>query len=268
MNKGVSFVINATIKLRGIHQIYEGKIDEQGKTVSINNKQYEIDELMYDVPVSGTVYGVLLNYKGAFKSFEPSMYEEPYIKPPKAPILYIKPRNTFTSFGTSIPLPSDASKLEIGASLGIVIGRTATKVKESVALEYIKGYTIVNDVTIPHKRVYRPAVKEKSRDGFCPIGPWIIDQKAIPHPDALDIRVYINGELKQENNTENLVRPVGKLIQDVTSFMTLYAGDILLAGVPENAPLAGENDRVKIEINGIGVLENTIGKENKVVGGG
>src|SRR5699024_5357427 len=217
---------HVTMNLHGVSQTVAGTVTEQGQTVVIHGKKYKTEELSYDVPVSGTVYGTLLNYQGAFKAFEPAMHKDPYKAPPKEPVLYIKPKNTYTSAHAAIPLPAGVSRLEMGASLGVVIGKTASRVKASEAMEYIRGYTVVNDVTIPHESVYRPAVKEKARDGFCPIGPWITEREAIPDPDALDIRVYINGELRQENNTQNLIRSVGKLIEDVTAFMTLYEGDV------------------------------------------
>src|SRR5690625_306925 len=256
-----------TMKYRGVKQMNEGTIDHQERTVEINKKRYGFDELSFDSPVSRTIYGTLLNYKGAYEALEASMQEEPYNAPPNAPILYIKPENTFAGFGSPIPLPTDVTELEIGAALGVVIGKTATQVKETEALEYVKGYTIVNDVSIPHESVHRPAVKQKARDGFCPIGPWITDCSAIENPNKLQIRVKINDEVKQENNTENLIRSVENLIADVTAFMTLHAGDTLLVGVPENAPLVEENDRVQVEIEGIGVLENIIRSERDVVGG-
>lgn len=195
------------------------------------------------------------------------MHKAPYKTPPKEPVLYIKPENTLAGHGAGVMAPEGVTELEMGASLGVVIGKTATQVKECEAMEYIKGYTVVNDVTIPHEHFYRPAVKEKCRDGFCPIGPWIVDRRDIADPDALNIRVYINGMLKQENNTKNLIRSVEKLIEDVTGFMTLYAGDTLLVGVPENAPLAKNNDSVEVEIESVGVLENTIKNENRSSGG-
>lgn len=120
------------------------------------------------------------------------------------------------------------------------------------------GYTVANDVSIPHSSVYRPAIKEKARDGFCPIGPWIVENEEIPNPDDLDITVHINGELKQQQTTRNLIRSVDELIAEVTSFMTLYEGDTLLIGVPENPPLARNGDVVKITIAGIGSLENQV----------
>lgn len=256
-----------TLKFRGIEQKLSGKVAADG-TVEINGMDYDQDTLPVDVPVNGTLYGTLLNYEGAFEELEPFMSEDPYKNPPKAPILYIKPKNTFISHGKAIPLPENVEDLEMGAALGIVIGKTATKVSEKVAAEYIAGYTVVNDVSIPHKNVHRPAVKEKARDGFCPIGPWIVSRDSIETPNDLHIKVSINGEVKQENTTKNLIRPVEKLLADVTEFMTLMEGDVLLVGVPENAPTAKENDLVKIEIEGIGSIENRIIPEKAVIGGG
>ncbi|MGV3464847.1 MAG: fumarylacetoacetate hydrolase family protein [Heyndrickxia sp.] len=231
-----------------------------------NGKSYEINKLPLEAPVSGTIYGTLLNYRGALSQMGDVVYEAPYKKPPEAPILYIKPINTIIGYGMPIPLPLDEIELEIGAALGIVIGRSATKVSESQALDYVEGYTIVNDVSIPHKSVYRPPVKYNARDGFCPVGPWIVDKEGI-NPDSLNIKVFINNELMQENTTANLIRSVPKLISEVTAFMTLSKGDVLLVGIPENPPIAKEGDQVGIEIEGIGRLENRVVKEDKLVAG-
>ncbi|MFD2132523.1 fumarylacetoacetate hydrolase family protein [Pseudogracilibacillus auburnensis] len=255
-----------TLKLRGIEQVLEGEVNEQG-TVEIQGIDYELDALPVDVPVNGTIYGTLLNYQGAFEVLEPAMKEAPYKNPPKAPVLYIKPKNTFISSGKPIPLPEQVEALEIGAALGIVIGKTATKVSEKDVQEYIAGYTVVNDVSIPHESVHRPAVKEKARDGFCPIGPWIVSRDSVDNANDLRITVSINGEVNQENTTKNLIRSVEKLIADVTDYMTLYKGDVLLVGVPENAPLAKANDLVTVEIEQIGKIENRVMSEQDVIGG-
>lgn len=254
-------------KLRGIAQFLEGELDNRG-IVDIQGVDYHTETLPVDVPVTGTLYGTLLNYRGAYEALESAMSEDPYQHPPKAPVLYIKPKNTFISHRQAIPLPEHIESLEMGAALGVVIGKTATKVAEAQALDYISGYTIVNDVSIPHESVHRPAVKEKARDGFCPIGPWIVSRDSIPNPNHLSVRVSINGIVKQENNTNNLLRGIERLISDVTEFMTLYKGDVLLVGVPENPPQARENDLVKIEIEGVGALENRVIKEKDVIGGG
>lgn len=255
------------LKMSGIQHYREAKVDVENGEIEIAGTSYKQEEVSYDIPVSGTVYGTLLNYQGEYKQLEKAMYEAPYLAPPKAPILYIKPVNTFASAGSMIVLPEDISELEMGAALGVVIGKSATKVNEVEALSYVEGYTIVNDVTIPHDSVYRPAIKEKARDGFCPIGPWVVTRDSVDSPNDLQIRVRINGVLKQENNTKNLIRSVEKLIADVTAFMTLAKGDVLLVGIPEDPPVARINDVVQIEINKIGILENTITTEEALVGG-
>ncbi|MYL42614.1 4-hydroxyphenylacetate isomerase [Virgibacillus massiliensis] len=261
------FVQTVYLKQSGVHPFKEARVDLENDTIVIAGKTYVKKDISYDIPVNGTVYGTLLNYRGAYQKLEKSMYEPPYQAPPKAPILYIKPVNTFASAGSTIVLPEGVFELEIGAALGVVIGRTATKVTTSEALSYVEGYTIVNDVSIPHDSVYRPAIKEKARDGFCPIGPWIVACDSINNPNDLQLRVKINGELKQENTTKNLIRSVEELIADVTAFMTLTKGDVLLVGVPENAPLAREDDMVQIEIDKIGTLENQVISEKAFIGG-
>ncbi|TCP30858.1 5-carboxy-2-oxohept-3-enedioate decarboxylase HpaG1 subunit [Scopulibacillus darangshiensis] len=215
-------------------------------------------------PVSGTVYGTLLNYKGELDALGDAVNRPPYQAPPRGPIMYIKPVNTIIGYGKPIPLPEDVQELSMGAALGIVIGKTATRVNESEALDYIAGYTVVNDVSIPHSSVYRPAIKQKIRDGFCPVGPCVIERDAVDNPDDLTVRVKINGDVRQENTTKHLIRPAAKLIADVTDFMTLSAGNILLVGVPENAPLAKAGDRVRIEIDGVGCVENTVVREDEL----
>lgn len=255
-------------KHQGVQQIKEGTYQAEQGLLEFDGKQCHPDDLSLDVPLSGTVYGTLLNYKGEYANLESSMNDDPYKEPPKAPVLYIKPINTHIGNGAAIPLPEGFDEVSIGAALGVVIGKTAKKVSKENALDYVAGYTIVNDVSIPHESVYRPAYKEKARDGFCPIGPWVVDRDSVGSPNELGIRVYINGELKQENNTSNLIRSAEQLLEDVTDFMTLYEGDTLLVGVPENAPIAKENDRVQVEIEGVGTLSNKVVKENAVVGGG
>lgn len=263
-------VSNALIRLCGMREMEHAVASPADNTLELNGKRLHFDMLPWDVPVTGMVYGTLLNYKGALAALGDAVNQPPYNAPPKAPVLYIKPVNTHIGYGMPIPLSEDIEEIAIGAALGVVIGRTATRVSESAALDYVAGYTIVNDVSVPHDQVYRPAVKQLARDGFCPIGPWLIKPEAIQHPDSLGIRVYVNRELRQENTTANLIRPIPRLIAEITDFMTLYAGDVLLVGIPEHAPLAKAGDRVRVEIDGIGYLENPVVPEHQIVmaGGG
>lgn len=254
-------------KLQGQHHT-EATVDIGNSSVQINHSEIHPSQLKWDAPVSGNVYGTLLNYKGVLAALGDAVNESPYKAPPKAPILYIKPANTIIGYGVAIPLPASIEQLEIGATLGIVIGKTATNVSVDQAKEVIAGYTIVNDITVPHDSIFRPAVQHRARDGFCPIGPWVIDKDAVKDPDNLSLRVYVNGEMVQQNTTSNLIRSVSQLIAEVTEFMTLFAGDVLLVGVPENPPLAKAGDNIRIEIDQIGFLENGIVRESEVNIGG
>jgi 5-oxopent-3-ene-1,2,5-tricarboxylate decarboxylase/2-hydroxyhepta-2,4-diene-1,7-dioate isomerase len=131
-------------------------------------------------------------------------------------------------------------------------------VPEARALEHVAGYTIVDDVSVPHESFYRPSIRFKCRDGFCPVGPWLIARDAVANPGALGVRVFVDGELRQRNSTANLIRPLARLLAEVTEFMTLRAGDLLMVGVPEGAPRARAGQRVAIEIDGVGRLENPL----------
>ncbi len=248
----------ARIKVLGARELVPVDVSIITNTVTIRDSVLSANEIQFDNPITGAVFGTLLNYKGALERLGDVVNDKPYNAPPIAPILYIKPVNTFNRYGADIPMPEGIEKLEMGAALGIVIGKKAVAVNEEIALTYVAGYTIVNDVSVPHDSVYRPAVQHKARDGFCPIGPWIIDRHEVDNPDDLAIRVFINDELQQENSTSNLIRSVSRLLADVTEFMTLSPGDVLLVGVPEEAPQAEVGDKIRIEIAGIGSLENSI----------
>ncbi len=211
----------------------------------------------FEAPLRGTVYGTLLNFRGALAALGDSVNQPPLKAPPKAPILYIKPRNTFAADGDAVWLPDGVDALEFGASLALVIGRTACRVAERDALDVIAGYAIANDVSVPHQPYYRPSLRFKCRDGYCPIGA-VVPHSAVPDPDALAITVEVDGEVVQRAHTSTLIRPVAKLLADVTEFMTLSRGDLLLIGVPEGAPRLRAGQRATIRIDGIGELRNQV----------
>ncbi|RLQ97384.1 fumarylacetoacetate hydrolase family protein [Falsibacillus albus] len=251
----------ARAKLNGMFQHCEINVDARQHRFEWNNENLDASEAKWEAPVEGSIYGTLLNFKGALAEMGGKVLNPPYKQPPKAPILYIKTGNTIIGANSTIPMPHDEGKLQVGATVGIVIGKTATRVPEKEAISYVEGYTIVNDISIPHESIYRPPIKYNCRDGFCPVGPWVVKREELDNPDFLTIKVYVNGELVQENTTANLIRPISRLIADVTEFMTLNKGDVLLVGIPEDAPLVKAGDCVRIEVERIGILENTILKD-------
>ncbi|MFY7905779.1 MAG: fumarylacetoacetate hydrolase family protein, partial [Burkholderiaceae bacterium] len=139
-----------------------------------------------------TVYGTLLNHRDALAALGEQVHAALYKAPPKAPVLYIKPRNTWAQPGAAVVVPADAPELEMGATLGLVIGRTACRVSVADALSFVSGYVVMNDISVPHAAVYRPSMRFKCRDGFCPMGP-VVPAASHINPDALAITVSIDG---------------------------------------------------------------------------
>lgn len=211
--------------------------------------------------LSGVVYGALLNHEPAIAALGAAAQLPPYKAPAKAPVLYVKPRNTLVGHGDAVVVPADAHELEVGASLGIVIGRTACRVAPEQALAHVAGYTIVNDISVPHDLFYRPSIRFKARDGFCPIGPLVVPCGAVDNPDALPVRVWVDDVLVHSTTTGERRRTVARLMADVTEFMTLSPGDVLLLGVSAGAPRVRAGQQVRIEIEGLGQLDNRFVKE-------
>src|SRR5437588_4613347 len=213
-----------------------------------------MDEPPYGL--SGTLYGALLNHQSALQALGEAINQPPYQRAPQAPVLNLKPRNTLAVGGEPVAVPPGVAELEIGATLGLVIGRPACRLSRERALEHVARYLIVIDVSIPHQLYFRPSIRFKARDGFCPLGPRVVPRAAIANPDSLTLRVYLGGELKQTATTAQLVRPVATLLADVTDFMTLSPGDVLTVGVAAPAPRVRAGQVARIEIDGLGRLES------------
>jgi 5-oxopent-3-ene-1,2,5-tricarboxylate decarboxylase/2-hydroxyhepta-2,4-diene-1,7-dioate isomerase len=213
----------------------------------------------FEVPpyrLSGAVYGTLLNHRSALTALGDAANRPPYDAAPDAPVLYVKPRNTLALQGSIVRIPDGTRELEVGAAVGLVIGRTACKVSEPRALDYVAGYLIVADVSVPHSNYHRPSIRFKARDGYCPLGPAVTARAAVANPDALTVRTYIDDTLVQSASTADLIRPAARLLVDVTEFMTLAPGDVLALGAAGPAPRVRSGQTVTIEIDGLGSLRN------------
>ncbi|WP_261508310.1 fumarylacetoacetate hydrolase family protein [Burkholderia multivorans] len=211
------------------------------------------------LPVAiGTVYGALLNERAALAALGDAVHAAPYGRPPQAPVLYIKPANTHAPDGAAVVVPAGVEALEIGASVAVVFARRATRVPAARALDYVHGFTLASDVSVPHPDYYRPAVRFKCRDGFCPLGPAIAPVSALADVDAIALSVRIDGEVVERTSTATLIRPVRELIADISAFMSFDAGDVLLLGVAGGAPHARAGSTVEIAADGIGTLRHTL----------
>lgn len=205
-----------------------------------------------------TVVGAALNTRQALAALGDAVDAAPYKAAPKAPVLYIKPANTYAQDGDVITLPADVDEVEVGACLGVVFARRATRLRAADALSHVLGYRVVADLSVPHASYFRPALKQKCRDGFCPIGRELVPAAAVADPDSLDIEVSVDGKVAQRASTSDLIRPVAQLIADVTEFMSFEAGDMLLVGAPHGAPRLRAGQRYDIRISQVGTLGNRL----------
>lgn len=200
----------------------------------------------------GTVYGTLLNFRSEVEAWAPKMNEAPYKAPPKAPVLYVKTANTWSSDGATIPVPARAPQVEIGATVAMVM-----KAPGEVA-----GYRLMNDLSLPHASLFRPPVKFKCLDGFLGIGDTLLPAGADVDPAKFVLEVRINGALAQTVRFSGLVRNAKQLLADVSEFMTLGTGDALMLGCDilqeGGRPLARVGDRIEISAPGFGTLTNTL----------
>ena len=197
---------------------------------------------------TGTVYGVLLNFRAEAQALAPQMREAPYKAPPNAPVLYVKTANTWSAHGSAIAVPSRIADVEIGATIAMVIGDDGR----------VAGYVLMNDLSVPHASFFRPPGKFKCIDGFLGIGPVLLDAADAGDPSAFRLEVRVNGELKQSVDFSQTVRSAAQLLDDVGAFMTLAPGDVLMLGCDAGRPLARAGDRIEIRAPGFATLENTL----------
>ncbi len=207
--------------------------------------------------LSGVVYGTLLNDPASVAALGDAVSAPPYKAPPRAPVLYVKPRNTLAANGAAVAVPVDAGRLEIGASLGMVIGRSACRVAADQALDFVAGWMLVADLCLPHSSFYRPNVRLRARDGSCLLGP-AVPRAAVVDPAALQFRVTVGDRPSHVARTSGMTRPVAQLLQDVTEFMTLHAGDVLMLGVSAGAPPGQTGESFSIECDGLGRLQGRL----------
>ncbi|MEY4712351.1 MAG: fumarylacetoacetate hydrolase family protein [Pseudomonadota bacterium] len=208
--------------------------------------------------LSGTVYGVLANDPALVQALGDAVNQPPYKAPPLAPVLFIKPRNTLAAAGSHTHLPAGEDAYALDAHLGLVIGRTACRVGPAQALDHLAGYLAVADLSVPHASYYRPGLRSKARDGSCLLGPAVTPPAAVNNPDALAVRVSVDGQGAQAASTAGRVRGVAQLLADVTAFMTLRPGDVLLLGASRGAPRVRAGQSWRIEIEGLPALEGAV----------
>jgi 2-keto-4-pentenoate hydratase/2-oxohepta-3-ene-1,7-dioic acid hydratase in catechol pathway len=175
---------------------------------------------------------------------------------PAEPLLFLKPPSAVVATGEAIRYPRGVERLDPEAELGVVIGRRARAVSAAAALEHVAGYTCFNDVSARnYQRKDGQWTRAKGFDTFAPLGPWVAVGLA---PGALDVRCRVNGVERQHGNTADLLHAVPALVSFISHIMTLEPGDIIATGTPAGVGPVLPGDVVEVEVQGIGVLTNSI----------
>ena len=179
-------------------------------------------------------------------------------EPPKEPLIFLKPPSSLIASGEDIVYPSISERVDFEGELGVIIGRRARHVKAADAAAYILGYTCVNDVTARDlQRKDGQWTRGKGFDTFCPAGPCMVPRDEVDF-NSLIVRTLVNGETKQEAPVTDMMFSVDVIISYITEFMTLEPGDLIATGTPPGVGPLLPGSRVRVEIPGIGALENTV----------
>lgn len=219
-------------------------------------------KLLAPVPRPGKIVCVGLNYH--------DHAEEQNEEVPERPLLFGKSDTSVTNPGDPIVHPADVEQVDYEVELGVVIGRTAKDVSAEEASEYVAGYTAVNDVSgrdaqFEDEQFFRG----KSYDTFAPMGPTLVPENDL-NPNELDVACRVNGETKQESNTEEFIFDVGEVVEYISGITTLRPGDVISTGTPggvgifrDPPELLEPGDTVEIEVEGIGTLANPVVAERE-----
>jgi len=185
--------------------------------------------------------------------------EETGLPVPDEPLIFLKPPSAVIGSGEAILIPRGIGRVDYEAELAVVIGRRCKNVSEKEASKYILGYTCFNDVTARHlQKKDGQWTRSKSFDTFAPIGPWISTDL---DPTDLAIRLYLNGELRQNSRTSRMIFNVYHVVSFVSRIMTLEPGDVIATGTPSGIGPIRDGDKVVVEIEGIGKLVNYVKEE-------
>lgn len=211
------------------------------------------------VPNPGKIVCVGLNYRQ--HAAESSM------EIPETPVIFSKFANAIAASGDVIPLPRDGDQFDYEAELAIIIGRAARAVDAASALDHVFGYCNANDFSCRDLQFRNGQwLLGKCYDGWCPVGPYLVTADEIPDPDRLTVRCCVNGELRQDGNSSDMIFSCRQLIAYISRYVPLAPGDLILTGTPAGVALGRPDrpwlkpgDELVVAVAGLGQLRNTVG---------
>ena len=239
------------------NRIQQVVVNDDYSVVTEDGRIWQEDEITWLPPPHGTVFALGLNYV--------DHAAELAFKAPEEPLLFLKTPNTFTGHRQRSYRPDNVEYMHYEAELVAVIGKTARRVKRGEAMDYVRGYTLCNDYAVRDylENYYRPNLRVKCRDSLSPLGPYIIDRDDIDDPHDLKLSTRVNGELRQEGTTRDMVFDIPFLIEYLSAFMTLQPGDMISTGTPKGLSDVRPGDEVVIEVEQVGRLINYVISEQE-----
>lgn len=177
---------------------------------------------------------------------------------PTEPLIFLKPPSSLNAHGAPVVYPAISQLLSYEGEVGVVIGRRARHIRAEQAMDYVAGYTIVNDVTARDlQKKDGQWTRGKGFDTFCPVGPWWVPKEEVEF-ESLRVITRVSGEVRQDAPVTDMIFNVGVILQFVSEFMTLEPGDLIATGTPPGVGAMGAGDTVSVEIPGLGLLENPV----------
>jgi 2-keto-4-pentenoate hydratase/2-oxohepta-3-ene-1,7-dioic acid hydratase in catechol pathway len=216
----------------------------------LTNKEYPLSEVRLLAPVlpRSKVIGIGRNYAAHAAEMGGEVPDEP--------LMFMKPNTSVVGPGDPVFYPRQSDEVHYEGELAVVISRPCRDVPAAKAADVIQGYTVGNDVTARDlQRKDGQFTRAKGFDSFCPLGPWIETELDV---SDLAIRTYVNGDLKQDGRTSQMIFDVPRLIEHVSSVMTLLPGDVILTGTPEGVGPVQPDDEMEVFIEGIGNLTSKV----------
>lgn len=203
--------------------------------------------------LSGAAYGVALNDAAQLAAMSDAFGAAPYKAPPSAPVLYIKPRNCFGFGGAPVPLPADLDEVQVAASVGVLLARDLSQARPEQVRAAVGAACLVLDVSEPCDSFYRPAIRQQCRDGFLPVSGFA----ELPARFG-EVVTEIDGREAHRWSLDRLARPLEAAAAEISGFMTLRAGDLLILGLAGDAPRARAGQTVVVKGDGLPTLTTAI----------
>lgn len=241
-------------------RIHTGTVTDDGRPIDPEGHVLAAAAVTWLPPViPPKVVGLALNFADHAAELNKVDLPDELAAPP-VPALFFKPLTSLIGHRAPIVYPTGAQYMHYEAELAVVLGRSGRKIRQGDAMDYVKGYTCANDVTVRDfvQNFYRPPVKAKGFDSFGPLGPWMVTADAFGDPTNVSLRTFVNGELRQQGNTRDLIHSIPAIIEYISEFMTLEENDVLLTGTPQGISAIYPGDHVRVEIDRIGALENPV----------